>query len=300
MSLEGITAHEPQDLLVIYADAMPESSRYDRASLPDACMALMLEVVHRIGGPVAHRTGDGILAVFQRPEDGLQAAMELRESITEASRAGRFGGHGLSARIGAHFGPTLNDGQEVFGEGPLIATAVNHLAKPNQALCTEGAVLALPQDLSWNAVAIPGLKVTALSGAIPVYEMIAAADAERASLDTGQPASSPTYSRLELLHGGHTYVCDPDTPQLTLGRTSGNDVVVVSDLTSRKHARVALRQGSFFVEDNSANGTLFIPDHGDSFHLSDEEWPLSDSGLICLGGTADKNPEGLIRFKCVP
>lgn len=302
MSPESTTAHSPQDLLVIYVDAVGTGETRGLAT-GDACIALMMEVAHRIGGPVAYRTGDGVLAVFQQPMDGMQAATQLRSAIAEAARSGRLGDPGLRARIGAHYGPTLDDGKEVFGEGPLIATAVNRLARPDQALCTEDTVLALPQDLSWNAHAVSGLKVTALSSAIPVYELGSDVhEGDRPSVDhvdSSQPDPANAYSRLELLRGERSYVCDELTPELTLGRTSANDVVVRSDLTSRHHARIELRRGEFVLEDSSANGTLVISDTGDDFCLRREEWSLKGSGLICLGGTADKNPEGLIRYKCL-
>ena len=139
---------------------------------------------------------------------------------------------------------------------------------------------------------------------MPVYELTGGAD------EVVHPSLQPDdatggegyvrYSRLELLYGEHSYQCDASTPELTLGRTSGNDVIVSGDLTSRNHARVSFREGHFTIEDCSANGTLIIPDGGESFCLNTQEYPLTGSGLICLGGTVDKNPEGLLRFTCVP
>jgi len=71
--------------------------------------------------------------------------------------------------------------------------------------------------------------------------------------------------------------------ELTIGRDSKNEIVVDLDNVSRKHARVAAREGKCFVSDlGSTNGT----------YLNDQEilheTPLRNGDLIKVGGSIFK------------
>jgi diguanylate cyclase (GGDEF)-like protein len=91
-------------------------------------------------------------------------------------------------------------------------------------------------------------------------------------------------SRLVELHGpelGKTFVLDDE--EFTIGRGARNNVIVEFDNVSRRHARIATRQGRSFVADlGSTNGT----------YLNDEEvleeTPLRGGDLMKVGGAIFK------------
>ena len=84
----------------------------------------------------------------------------------------------------------------------------------------------------------------------------------------------------------------------TLGRVKGNDAVVATELTSRSHAEITHRQGGFHLSDNSSNGTVLIAEDGRETTIKRESHGLRGVGRICLGGTPETNPKGVIVFEC--
>src|SRR4051812_16215397 len=96
--------------------------------------------------------------------------------------------------------------------------------------------------------------------------------------------SVDTESCLVQIHGpdlGKRYVLEED--EFTIGRDVKNNIVVDKDNVSRRHAKIVMRQGQFFVSDlGSTNGT----------YLNDEEVleekPLRSGDLVKVGSTIFK------------
>ena len=75
-------------------------------------------------------------------------------------------------------------------------------------------------------------------------------------------------------------------------------VIVSTDLTSRQHAQVEYRRGRFVLVDNSANGTVVVMDEGGTSGLRRDHIVLRGSGTICLGADPERNPDGVLRYRC--
>jgi len=95
---------------------------------------------------------------------------------------------------------------------------------------------------------------------------------ERPALPTSTPPSA------DVLHGG---VRVPVSPQgLAIGRDPESDLVVDTEQTSRKHARIGTREGRYFLADlNSANGTYLNGEH----LRGDSRW-LNAGDTVAIGG----------------
>jgi hypothetical protein len=87
-------------------------------------------------------------------------------------------------------------------------------------------------------------------------------------------------------------------PRIVAGRRKDCDIRVVNKFTSREHARFEMHSGSFFITDQSTNGTYLMWDQGDVVRLSAQELPLTGSGVISLGCPISLDDEYLIRFEC--
>lgn len=244
------------------------------------------DLVESRGGTVLDSGLDGLYASLADAKHLASLVADLLATVTETR-----------LRIGVHLGPA-HCAPPVYGEAALVASAIARLARPEQALCSEAVVLAMPQDLSWLAQRVHAVELPGLGGRLPLYRIVPPrpdGDAE----NVGQDAEEAGYETLELIHGTEVYVCDESTPTLTLGRITGNDVVVRSDFTSRHHARIDKRGGTFVLKDMSANGTLVVDDQGRPVTLRGDTASLSSGGVLCLGSTVEKNPDGVLRFRCV-
>jgi class 3 adenylate cyclase len=101
--------------------------------------------VTEMGGKVAKKLGDGLMALFGYPvaqendaERAVRAALAIQRSLTELNR--RNDGTGkpsLAARVAIESGPVVVDAWgEIFGDVPNIAARAQALAEPGAVVVT--------------------------------------------------------------------------------------------------------------------------------------------------------------------
>jgi class 3 adenylate cyclase/predicted ATPase len=107
----------------------------------DAATAAVTEM----GGKVAKKLGDGLMALFGYPvaqendaERAVRAALAIQRSLTELNRKNEATGKpALAARIAIDSGPVVIDATgEIFGEVPNIAARAQALAEPGSVVVT--------------------------------------------------------------------------------------------------------------------------------------------------------------------
>ena len=105
----------------------------------------MSEAVAQLGGHVAKKLGDGIMALFGHPiaqendaEPAVRAALAIQLALGELNRKNlRSVRPELVARIGIAAGAVVVDSSgEIFGDAPNIAARVQALAEPGTVLVT--------------------------------------------------------------------------------------------------------------------------------------------------------------------
>jgi pimeloyl-ACP methyl ester carboxylesterase len=87
--------------------------------------AAAAERVAESGGRVVKTTGDGLLAMFDGPSAGIQAACAIRESAAAL---------GMEIRVGVHTGEVELRGRDVGGIGVHIGARIAALAAPDEIL----------------------------------------------------------------------------------------------------------------------------------------------------------------------
>ena len=105
----------------------------------DAASAAVTEM----GGKVAKKLGDGLMALFGYPlaqendaERAVRAALAIQRSLAELNRKNAsIGKPALAARIAIDFGPVVVDATgEIFGDVPNIAARAQALAEPGSVV----------------------------------------------------------------------------------------------------------------------------------------------------------------------
>jgi class 3 adenylate cyclase/tetratricopeptide (TPR) repeat protein len=103
------------------------------------------EAVTQMGGHVAKKLGDGLMALFGYPvaqendaERAVRAALLIQRALTELNRKNEGAGKpALAARIAIDTGPAVLDaGGEIFGDVPNIAARAQSLAEPEAVVVT--------------------------------------------------------------------------------------------------------------------------------------------------------------------
>jgi class 3 adenylate cyclase len=86
---------------------------------------LARELVGQLQGRLVKSTGDGVLALFDRPGRGIRCATALRD---------RLRGTGMEIRAGVHTGEVQLRGDDVGGIGVHFAARVMAAAAPGEVL----------------------------------------------------------------------------------------------------------------------------------------------------------------------
>ena len=122
----GLDAEEWRDLVGAYLDAASAA-------------------VTEMGGHVAKKLGDGLMALFGYPvaqendaERAARAALSIQRALAEVNRKNAGSGKpALNARIGIETGPVVVDAAgEIYGDAPNIAARVQALAEPGTVVVT--------------------------------------------------------------------------------------------------------------------------------------------------------------------
>jgi class 3 adenylate cyclase len=122
----GLDAEDWRDLVGAYLDAASAA-------------------VTEMGGHVAKKLGDGLMALFGYPvaqendaERAARAALSVQRSLAEINRKNAGSSKPtLNARIGIETGPVVVDATgEIYGDAPNIAARVQALAEPGTVVVT--------------------------------------------------------------------------------------------------------------------------------------------------------------------
>ena len=117
----------------------------DWRNLVSAYLDAASEAVTQMGGRVAKKLGDGLMALFGHPiaqendsERAVRAALAIQRALAELNRKNAGAGRPeLVARIGVATGPVVVDSAgEIFGDAPNIAARVQALADPGTVMIT--------------------------------------------------------------------------------------------------------------------------------------------------------------------
>jgi class 3 adenylate cyclase len=101
--------------------------------------------VTEMGGHVAKKLGDGLMALFGYPvaqendaERAARAALSIQRALAELNRNGASTRKpALNARIGIEIGPVVIDSAgEIYGDAPNVAARVQALAEPGTVVVT--------------------------------------------------------------------------------------------------------------------------------------------------------------------
>jgi class 3 adenylate cyclase len=107
----------------------------------DAGSAAVVEM----GGKVAKKLGDGLMALFGHPvaqenhaERAVRAALAIQRALAELNRANENTGKpALAARAAIDLGPVVVDAtSEIFGDVPNVAARAQALAEPGTVVVT--------------------------------------------------------------------------------------------------------------------------------------------------------------------
>ena len=295
---------EKTNMAVLFADVSDSTKLYE--SIGDTAafgnvrevIGLMRGITDAYNGRVVKTIGDGLMCVFPSADGAASAAGEMQRQI--AQRPPLKSGKQLTIRVGFHYGPVIQDGDDVFGDSVNVAARMAGLALSGQAITDSDTVGALSSSLRDTMRQINALPVKGKTEEIEVYELMWQASVDRTVIPGRiaapsiplRPASGPT---LKLVYRGREIIAR-DT--IFLGRDESNTIFIMDPMCSRRHAKIELRAGKFVLVDQSSNGTFIIVGDSAEHLLKREEMILFSSGRIAFGHSITDNAAEVIEFNC--
>lgn len=106
----------------------------------------------------------------------------------------------------------------------------------------------------------------------------------------------PPQKQMRVSFRGQSWVIDAAHPTLLFGRETGNDIVVSDPRVSRQHARIELRNGTFYLADSSTNGTYVLEEGSPEHCVKRDEMALAEKGHIGCGFSVADNMSDAVAF----
>ncbi len=278
---------------VLFADVSGSTKLYERLGDTEALRAVdrvikrMQITIQGFKGRLIKTIGDEVMASFPTAEDAFMAAVEMQQRVSDLPAVS---GVKLSIRVGFHYGPAIEEANDIFGDTVNTAARIVGLANGEQILTSKQTVDELPALLRESTRDLDQLSVKGKEGGVHVFEALWRASEELTMKADSIATLAGVRSKLHLSYRGQAYVLDEKRNQLTLGRDPGNDVVVEDRKASRQHARVERRGNKYVLIDQSTNGTYLVPRGEKEILLRREEMVLQGVGSVSCG-TSSTDPQ---------
>ena len=292
------------EVAILFADVVGSTQLYDeygdtKASETVAhCLDVMKDATHQFNGTVIKTIGDEVMATFPTVDDAMAAASQMQARIS--SEGGGDKDHiPVSIRIGCHYGPVVQEHNDIFGAAVHTANRMTSQAKARQIVISGATVDRMSDEWQAQTRQIDVATVRGRLDEVALFELIWQPEEVTSMLPTIEwESKGRKTSRITLSFRDTTVVVDDRKKNINMGRADDNDLVVKGNLISRIHARVEKRRGKFLLVDQSTNGTFLQNARGEETFVRRDSTELFGEGTIGLGRVAKPGTPLAIHFVC--
>jgi hypothetical protein len=204
----------------------------------------------------------------------------------------------VSIRIGCHFGPVVQEQNDIFGAAVHTANRMTSQAKARQIVISGGSVEKMTPDLQKQTRQIDIATVRGKIDEVALYELLWNPEEATSMLPTIEWENQPRgASKLEISFGDTTLELNDQRKSVVMGRADDNDLVIKGNLISRIHAKVEMRRGRFVLVDQSTNGTFVLTAQGEETFVRRDSTEIEGEGTIGLGKAEKPDASLAINFK---
>jgi len=241
-------------------------------------LADLASITQTLNGTVVKTIGDEIMSAFESPLDAIAAAVDMQRAV---SARPPIGGIPSGIKVGLHGGAVLIEDGDMFGDVVNVAARVVSLAAADQVLTTSDTMERVEDDgVPHRSLGVHGVR--GRDERLHLVEVLWRG--ETAQMTVMAPKVTPAQKpELEVRLGDEVRVLESGSATMSLGRGSECALVVPSASASRAHADILSRDGLFYLEDHSTNGTYVRPEGAREIFVHRGQVLLQGSGLIRLG-----------------
>jgi class 3 adenylate cyclase len=293
-----------QEVAILFADVVGSTQLYDqygdiKASETVAhCLDVMKDATHQFSGKVIKTIGDEVMSTFPSVDDAMGAASQMQARLSDNQN--QADDHiPVSIRIGCHFGPVVEEQNDIFGSAVHTANRMTSQAKAGQIVISGSSVERMSAEWRAQTRQIDVATVRGRLDEVALFELLWQPEEATSMLPTIEwENKTRKASRLILSFRDIRVIVNDQNKQINMGRAEDNDVVVKGNLISRVHAKVEKRRGKFMLVDQSTNGTFLQNAHGEETFVRRDSTELNGEGVIGLGRVAKAGTPLAIHFVC--
>jgi class 3 adenylate cyclase len=292
------------EVAILFADVVGSTQLYDKfgdtkaSETVAACLSVMKDSTHEFNGTVIKTIGDEVMATFPDVDDAMSAAIMMQTQITADNKEeGRIP---VSIRIGCHFGPVVQEQNDIFGAAVHTANRMTSQAKARQVVISGETVKKMSDKFKEQTRQIDVASVRGRIDEVALYELLWNPDEATSMLPTIEwEGRGKNSSKVELSFRDQSIEVSDQRKSVSLGRADDNDLVIKGNLISRIHAKIEMRRGKILLIDQSTNGTFLQNIEGDESFVRRDSVELHGEGTIGLGRSEEPGSSLAVHFKTV-
>jgi len=300
---------EIRERTVLFADLRGSTALFETLGNAEAT-ALVTDTVSLIGqavdacnGLLVKTLGDGLMAVFETPRDGIKSAIRMHELLTKVvtrgkQRSASSGLHALRLQVALARGEVVEMGGDCFGDAVNVAARLIDHAGDNETLITAEVLSGLSPTLKSRFRSLDRIAVRGRAEPVHVHVFDQPTQGDVAATQFGEIVPSVEPDGIRLVWLDLDRVFDIDSMPIVLGRSVQATYCITDGRVSRSHARIDWHGGSFSVTDLSYNGTYVrFGSDGEVVALKRGGCTLHGSGSIGLGSPPVDVASPTVRFE---
>ena len=292
------------EVAIVFADVVGSTQLYDKFGDTKAsetvalCLDVMKDATYQFDGTVIKTIGDEVMSTFSTVEDAMSAAVVMQSRISADSR--QDDRIPVSIRIGCHFGPVVQEQNDIFGAAVHTANRMTSQAKARQIVISGGTVERMNPELRKQTRQIDVATVRGKLDEVALYEFLWNPEEATSMLPTIEwESKAKKAARFILEFRDQVVEVNDQRKSVILGRAEDNDLVIKGNLISRIHARVEMRRGKFVLIDQSTNGTFVQTIQGEETFIRRDSAEIRGEGTIGLGRVESPGASLAIHFMIV-
>ena len=292
------------EVAILFADVVGSTQLYDKFGDTKAsqtvadCLEVMKEATGQFNGTVIKTIGDEVMSTFPTVDDAMGAAVTMQSRISaDNKQEDRIK---VSIRIGCHFGPVVQEQNDIFGAAVHTANRMTSQAKARQIVISGETVQKMNPELQKQTRQIDVATVRGKIDEVALYELLWNPEDATSMLPTIEWENQDRKaSTLMLSFRDQAIEVNDKRKNVIMGRAEDNDLVIKGNLISRIHAKIEMRRGKFILVDQSTNGTFVLNLQGDETFVRRDTLELKGEGTIGLGKAEQPGRSLAIHFKAV-
>jgi class 3 adenylate cyclase len=292
------------EVAILFADVVGSTQLYDKFGDTKAsetvavCLDVMKDATHQFNGTVIKTIGDEVMSTFASVDEAMGAAVMMQSRISAESR--QDDRIPVSIRVGCHFGPVVQEQNDIFGAAVHTANRMTSQAKARQIVISGETVEEMSAQLRDQTRQIDVATVRGKMDEVALYELLWNPEEATSMLPTIEWENrGRKVSKMLIAFRDQSVEVSDSRKSASIGRADDNDLVVKGNLISRIHAKVELRRGKFFLVDQSTNGTFLLNLRGEEIFVRRDSTELHGEGTIGLGRAEQPGASLAIHFKAI-